>query len=132
MDNENKIFSAEKEQAKQTIQSPSIGPEEIIHTNGTFSQASDGKKKTKPYSIHVSCLIWSVANILCCCTSVLGIISLISTIMAAEAKDEASHLQRIRRARILNIVSSVINGIIIVGTVIYYAAVIILVSRAYQ
>ncbi len=122
------MIPTDSDDKEQKIPIPTLGPEEIVRTDGKFSNG-ELLKKTKPYTLNIPLLIWSAVNILCCCTSVLGIVSLIFVITSAEAKEEAIYSQRLKRARMLNIFSSVLNGLIVLGTVIYYTVLILFFSN---
>ena len=92
-----------------------------------FSSSSDAAYKNVDYpqnSINVGLLVWSIANAVigffgsCICfplpACILGVISIIYTTLAKNAKDEKSQQSDIKIAKILNIIASAILCISII------------------
>ena len=66
--------------------------------------------------LNVGSLVFSIINLVCCC-QIMGIISLVMTIMAQNETEEGSK-KKLKIALILNIVGVVVGGIITIAYVI--------------
>ena len=65
--------------------------------------------------LNVGSLVFSIINLVCCC-QIMGIISLVMTIMAQNETEEGSK-KKLKIALILNIIGVVVGGII---TIVYF------------
>lgn len=91
-----------------------INPETFDNSQGSTQPEVDGGSR----KINTSMLVWSILNMILCC-QLLGVISLILTVLASSAAARESEMNNLRIAKILNIIGTICGALIIVVYIIF-------------
>ena len=114
-------YSAQKEETAQKADEATCATAEPETCN---DQAKTVKEEPKKMGLNVKMLVWSIINTVLCC-QILGIISLVFTILAAETFDRESAEKYLKTAKILNIVGIICIALYVLIMIAYIIFVIL-------
>ncbi len=109
--------------AEASDQSSEVKPEPtpIVDTYGSVTP----EQPPKPFGINTSMLIWSIINIVCCCTP-LGVAGLVFNILAGNTADQKEYDDKQKYAKICNIIGTAGGALVLIFYIIYMIALVAL------
>ena len=96
------------------------GTEEKAYTQAAYEAAPQPTKA----GLNVKMLIWSIINALLC-SRILGMVSIVFTILAAESTDALESQKYIKIAKILNIIGAVCVALYVIFMIVYIIVMVI-------
>ena len=94
--------------------------EEKAYTQAAYEAAPQPTKA----GLNVKMLIWSIINALLCC-QILGAVSIVFTILAAESTDALESQKYIKIAKILNLIGAVCMALYVIFMIVYVIVMVI-------
>lgn len=91
---------------------PNCGAQQSSNDNGPEISFGDVQVNKSSGQLNVGQLVWSIINLLTCCTP-LGIAGLILTLLAKDAHSAEEETSKLKTAKICNLIGTIGAGVII-------------------